>query len=65
MWQGGNFFFQILAKPCALLGGLGACSIEKILLIDAIWCVWRIFGSDFVLKNFKITIFYIKNIILD
>ena len=52
IWQGGgkNFFSDLencmsrsdmlrMAKPCALLGGFGGMSPEKIFLNGEIWCV--------------------------
>ena len=42
IWQGGGariFFSDLEISPCALLGGLGACSSEKMFLNGAIWYV--------------------------
>ena len=53
-----------MAKPCALLGGSGACSPEKIFLNDAIWCVLNCilirFCLYFFLKNYHFFIYIYK-----
>ena len=61
IWQGGGqeiFFFQIwkFAKPCDLLGGSRACSIETFFLNGAIWCVWVYMDQIFVFKKLPIPI---------